>query len=118
MNNQKIENTIQNYITGYLNADKNLIGKAFSSETVLYSVDEDQISKLPMNDWFKNLDDRAARNDKRVADAEIKLLDVTDDTAMVKLCLKFETMQFTDYLSLLKVKEEWVIVGKIYSVKS
>ena len=116
LNDCKIRKTIQTYIDGYLNADKNLIGQVFHDETQLYNVNEDSIGKMGMAEWHLNLDDRKAREDIRQAFSEIKFVDITNDTAVVKLILQFEKIQFTDYLSLLCIKNEWIIVGKIYSV--
>lgn len=116
-NENKIRGTINTYVEGYLNADKNLISKAFSAETRLYSVDERNLDKTEMTDWLTNLDTRKAKGDIRQAKLEIKNIDITDDSAVAKIELHFAKMLFTDYLSLLQVNDVWTIVGKIYSVK-
>lgn len=116
-NQEKIKNTIQTYVDGYLNAEKKLVKKSFYSETRLYSVDDDKIEKLEMEDWIKNLDDRKSRGDIRNAKFEVKFVDISDDAAVAKILLTFEKYQSTDYLSLLNIKGDWIIVGKIYSVK-
>ncbi|MES0171246.1 nuclear transport factor 2 family protein [Mesorhizobium sp. M0006] len=41
-------------------------------------------------------------------------LDITGDTATVKVEDEFGTTRFTDYLSLLKIAGEWKIVSKLY----
>ena len=51
----------------------------------------------------------------RQAVTEIAGVDRTGDTAVVKTVLKFPEFQFTDYLSLLKIEGEWIIVNKIYT---
>ena len=114
---QKIKETIQTYVDGYLNAEKKLVASAFFHETRLYSVDGGKIDKTEMSDWLKNIDERKARGDIRKGKLEIGLIDITDDTAVAKIFLQFEKRVFTDYLSLLQVNGNWMIVGKIYSVK-
>lgn len=117
-NENEIRSTINTYVEGYLTADKNLILKAFSNETRLYSVDDGKLDKTEMNDWLVNLDARKNKGDVRQAKLDIKNIDVTEDSAVAKIELHFATMKFTDYLSLLHVNNTWMIVGKIYSVKS
>ena len=41
-------------------------------------------------------------------------LDITMDTAVVKVEDGFGAMRFTDYLSFLKIAGDWKIVGKVY----
>lgn len=119
MENQKkeITQTIQTYVDGYLNAKPELVAKAFHPETRLYSVEEGQMDKTEMNDWMKNLTERNSKGDIRSARFEMGLIDITEQTAIAKIFLHFETKTFVDYLSLLYVNKNWVIVGKIYSVK-
>jgi hypothetical protein len=114
---QEIIKTIQIYVDGYLNAKKELVSKAFYHETKLYSVDENKIDKTEMNDWLKNFDERSTRGDIRTANLEIGFIDVTADTAVAKIFLYFEKYTFVDYLSLLNIDKNWIIVGKIYSMK-
>lgn len=114
---QAIRSTIETYVDGYLNAKKELVAKAFYSETRLYSLDEGKIDKTEMADWLKNLDDRSARQDIRRAELDIGFIDITGETAVAKITLRFESRTFVDYLSFLKWNDAWVIVGKIYSVE-
>lgn len=110
----KVKEVIQTYSQGYQNADVALIQKAFHPDTNLLSVDAGHLDKTTMNDWIKNLEDRHQRHDFRKAELKILSIDVKDYTSVVKLRLKFEKFIFTDYLSLLKINNEWKIVGKIY----
>ncbi len=105
---------IQNYFEGYQNADVELIKKAFHSETRLLSVDEGKLDVTEMSDWLKNLADRRARADFRKGTLKIISTDTKEYAATVKLKITFPTMEFTDYLSLLKINGKWIIVGKIY----
>lgn len=109
-----IENTIQNYFQGYQNADTALIKKAFHSDTKLLSVSEEKLDVTEMKDWIKSLEDRHARGDIRIGKLKILSIDETNETASVKLNIRFPKFEFTDYLSLLKIEDKWIIVGKIY----
>ena len=109
-----IENTIQDYFQGYQNADTVLIKKAFHSDTKLLSVSEGKLDVTEMNDWLKSLEDRHQRVDIRIGKLKILSIDETAETALVKLNIRFPKFEFTDYLSLLKIEDKWIIVGKIY----
>jgi hypothetical protein len=45
---------------------------------------------------------------------EVLLVDVTGDTASVKVANDYLGMRFTDYLSLLKLEGDWVVVNKLF----
>ncbi len=113
----KIHETIQTYVTGYLNAERSFIEKAFHPETRLYCVDNQKLEKTEMKDWIANIENRKLKGDLRSAQLEILQIDITDQAATAKIELHFEKFRFTDYLSLLEINNEWIIVGKIYSIK-
>ena len=112
-----IEAVIQNYFEGYQKADVTLIKRAFHPDTRLLSVDQGKLDVTEMKDWLKNLEDRQLRGDVREGKLTIVSIDQTNESAIVKLKIEFKTFEFTDYLSLLKVEEKWIIVGKIYDYK-
>lgn len=109
-----IEEVIQDYFQGYQRADVRLIKKSFHEETKLLSVYEEKMDVLEMNDWLKSLEDRHARGDIRIGSLKIESIDITKGTAMVKLRIRFEHFEFTDYLSFLNIEGSWIIVGKIF----
>jgi hypothetical protein len=67
-----------------------------------------------MKDWLKSLEARRTQGDIRIGKLKIEAIDVTDQAASVKLKIRFQKFEFTDYLSLLKIGGMWIIVGKIY----
>lgn len=112
--NDMIETVIQDYFEGHQKADVTLIKKAFHSDVRLLSVDQGKLDITEMNDWLKNLEDRHHRGDIRTGKLTIVSIDQTNETAAVKLRIQFPGFAFTDYLSLLKIEGNWIIVGKIY----
>jgi len=109
-----IEKVIQDYFQGYQQADTTLIKKSFHSNTRLLSVDQGKLDITEMSDWLKNLEERHLRGDIRKGKLSIESIDVTNETAIAKLKIRFDAFDFTDYLSLLKISGRWIIVGKIY----
>ena len=45
---------------------------------------------------------------------EVESIDISGDAASVKVTDEFAGMRFTDYLSLLKIENRWIIVNKLY----
>lgn len=78
------------------------------------SITNGKMDVTEMKDWLKSLEDRHMRGDIRVGKLKLESIDVTDQAAAVKLKIHFQTFEFTDYLSLLRIDGMWVIVGKIY----
>ncbi|MBA2404112.1 MAG: nuclear transport factor 2 family protein [Bdellovibrionales bacterium] len=112
-----IEDVIQDYFQGYQLADVKLIQNAFHSETRLLSVDNGKLDVTEMKDWLKGLENRRLQGDIRKGKLKIESITTTDYAASVKLNIVFPAFEFTDYLSLLKIEEKWLIVGKIYHFK-
>ena len=112
-----IEQVIQDYFQGYQLAETSLIKKAFHSETRLLSIDNKQLDKTEMKDWLESLEKRKLNGDIRKGELKVLSIDQTQDSALVKLSIKFPKFKFTDYLSLLRIEGKWLIVGKIYSVE-
>ena len=109
-----IENVIQDYFQGYQQADVSLIQRAFHPGTKLLSVTNEKMDITEMKDWLTNLEDRRLRGDFRIGKLKIESIDITNQAASVKLKIRFQSFEFIDYLSLLKIEGKWLIVGKIY----
>jgi hypothetical protein len=114
---QDIKNTVRTYVESYLQADAAGLGRAFHADTRLLSIDQGKLEATEMRDWLTNVDERKKKGDIRVGTPEILSIDHTGDAAVAKLSLKLATVQFTDYLSLLRIDGAWKIVGKIYTVQ-
>ena len=109
-----INEVIQSYFQGYQQADVALIKKSFHPDTRLLSVDHGKLDVTEVNTWLKNLEDRRMRGDIRKGILSILSIDQTHETATAKNKIRFESFEFTDYLSLLKIGGKWIIVGNIY----
>lgn len=110
----KIEEVIENYYQGYQKADIGLIQKSFHPDTRLLSSSEGDLDVTEMSDWIISLKERQLRGDIRTGFLKILSIDATNGAATVKLKIRFPAYEFTDFLSLLKLKGKWIIVGKIY----
>src|SRR4051812_13726145 len=112
-----IESAINNYFQAYMNADSEKLLESFHTETILYSVDDGKIDKTEMSAWVENLKKRKQIGDVRKGELKIISVDSLNNVAVAKIKIQLPNLEFTDFLSFLKINEQWKVVGKIYSVK-
>ncbi len=115
---ESVRAVVNTYIAGYLQAEREWVLNAFHEETRLFSVDQGKLEKTLMTEWLSNMEERKKRGDVRSANSRIENIDVSNNAASVKVILTFQKYQFTDYLSLLRIGDEWKVVGKIYNVEN
>ena len=117
----QIEACLEKYRKGYLEADPSLIASVFHSDVNLLSVSEGKLESYPLKQWLTSLQLRKDKGDRREGTLRMVFLELgeTIATAKVELDLTSEgkRLGFTDFLSFLKKKEGWQIVGKVYEVK-
>lgn len=114
-----VRQTIQLYFDGLRNRDVESLKKAFHADAKLYTVDKTgALDEMNQEKWYTRIRPSAQNPDARwEVDANIASLEINGNTAVAKTIVEFPRVQFTDYLSLLKLNGEWKIVNKIYSAK-
>ncbi len=111
----EIKQVVETYFKGYAQAEPELLEQAFHPETRLYSGSEDgSLDRTEMSAWLENVRGRKAKGDLRQGTLEIASIDVVGDAALAKAVISFPKLQFTDFLSLIRIGGQWKIVGKIY----
>lgn len=108
---------LQNYLSGHIKGDKNVLGKALHSKGKLSYLRDGQYAKIEFPDYLSRMKLRS-KNDAVERIPYIKSVDVTGNVAIAKLVLDYSSIVFTDYMTLLKIAGEWKITNKIaYSVR-
>ncbi len=115
-----VRRTVQYYFDGLKNRDPETLKKAFHAEAKLYSVGRDgTLIELTQARWHEMITPSAQSPAKTYEMTGLVVsLEITGNAAAVKTIVEFPRVQFTDYLSLLKINGEWKIVNKIYAQKS
>ena len=86
--NTQIQSTVRDYVQAYLQADAELLAKAFHGETRLHSVSESgTLERTEMQDWLVNIRARKEKGDVRQGDFQLALLDQTGDSAVAKVVI-------------------------------
>ena len=111
----KITQTVQYYFDGMYHSDTESLKKAFDPDAFLHGYFEGRLVHLPFNDWIKQVESRPAPSKSGEAyDMKIVSVDMTENIALVKVFDLYMGKYFTDYLSLIKVEDNWVIMNKMF----
>jgi Putative lumazine-binding len=108
----EIETVCTYYLGGGTNGDSILFSKAFHPAGQMLFMRNDTLQVVSLKDFMariRNTGQKANRSTK------IESIQVFGDAAVAKLTIKTETAVLHDFMSLLKTKEGWKIVGKIFS---
>ncbi|MFW9825740.1 MAG: nuclear transport factor 2 family protein [Candidatus Thorarchaeota archaeon] len=113
--NELIEETIDNYFKGMYHGDVERLKKAFHPEAhVIGHFDRNFIfnSLDQFLDFVKSSPVPAEKGEEY--DMRIVLTDITGDVGCVKVEDLYQGRRFTDYLTVLKHENNWVIINKGY----
>lgn len=112
----EVEKVIWTYLDGLHEGDTDKLGAAFHDVSHLYSANEGGVSDLPRAAWLDMVKSRPSPKSKGMARTDrIVSIDFSGpETAFVKLECSIHPRYFTDYLTLLKLKDGWKIVSKTF----
>lgn len=110
-----VRDTVEDYLQGSYTGDVEKLRRAFHPKATV-------IGNFGKNFLYHTLEEflawmaespKASESDQPY-DMTLVSIDITGDAAMAKVNDMFLGLRFTDYLSLVKVDGNWVIVNKTY----
>jgi Putative lumazine-binding len=105
----------QYYFEGVRRSDTAAARRAFHPVLTMYSARDGALAQRSLDEWVTAIAERAPNPPKPDAvQRRIVSVDVTGTAAMAKVELVQPEATLTDYMSLLKLNGEWIIVGKIF----
>ncbi|WP_431482923.1 nuclear transport factor 2 family protein [Pseudomonas solani] len=112
---QAIEAVVRDYVEGMVRADATLLRSAFQPDSRIVGYFGPDLQWLSPEAFIASLQARGPV----VAEGEapvwrLESLDLTGDTALAKVTDVYAGLDFTDYLSLLKIDGRWRIVHKLF----
>ncbi len=111
-----IRQTIQYYFDGGRMGDSITLQKAFHPDARMLFAREGALAVVPIGDYIKRVAENPPKPGARDStERRIASIDVAGDAAVAKLELKRPDMTVTDYMSLIRVGDRWLIVNKIFS---
>jgi hypothetical protein len=113
----EILSTIQNYFDGLYHGDIEKMRRAFHPCCHLYSGMEGGIQDESAPDWFRRIQNRASpASEGALRRDRIVFIDLNGSgSALVKVQVQAPSGRYSDYLSMLKLREGWRIVAKVFA---
>lgn len=99
------------YLDGGTNGDSVMFSKAFSPGGQMQYMRNDTLVVVSLKDFMARMPNSGKKLDRT---STIESVEVYGNAAVAKLTIEYSTFYFHDIMSLLKTKEGWKIVGKIF----
>lgn len=99
------------YLDGGTNGDSILFSKAFSPDGQMQYMRNDTLVVVSLKDFMARMPHSLKKTNRTT---KIETVDIFGNAATAKLTIEYPTFYFHDIMSLLKTKEGWKIVGKIF----
>ncbi|MCP4274707.1 MAG: nuclear transport factor 2 family protein [Gammaproteobacteria bacterium] len=110
-----IQKTVQYYFDGCYHSDVEKLKKAFHPNSQVIGYFDGSLSFESLDGFLEFIKATPAPSESgEEYDMKIVSIDVTANEAVAKVTDLYLGLRFTDYLSLLKVDGNWVIVNKMY----
>ena len=113
---EAVRQTIEYYFKGHATGDGEYHKKAFHPEAKLFWIREGQLATRTSAEYIAGATGKPAA-DEAQRKRWIETVDVTGNAATDKLVLDYPTGRFTDYMSLLKIDGQWMIINKTFVVE-
>lgn len=111
-NISSIEKTINHYFDGMINHNSASIKKAFAPTANMKWIEKGEYKEV---NAIAALTEYLDSNKPSKSVARITSINRQGDAANVGLEIEYETFTFVDYMHLLKINDEWMIVSKTYT---
>ena len=108
-----VRQAIDYYFKGHSTGDGAHFKKAFHTEAKLFWVRDGQFSQRTSGEYIASASGKPAP-DEAQRKRTIESIDITGNAAIAKVVLDYPQVRFTDYMSLLKINDEWKIVNKTF----
>ncbi len=116
-----VEMPLKAYFRYHQTGDPKGLAEAFHPEALLQWSKAGKRMTLSQADWQKSAAEKLATSDPKAKRLEVKCeiawVEISGDVAVAKVILDYPTFRFIDFMHLLKLKEGWKIVDKIYDRK-
>ena len=108
---QDIQTVLTYYLDGGTNGDSVMFSKAFVPDGQMRYMRNDTVMNVVLKDFMARARNNGVKQDRKT---KIESIQVYGEAASAKLTIEYPTFYFHDIMSLLKTKDGWKIVGKIF----
>ena len=111
-----VRKALEHYLQGHGTGSGAEFTMAFQDSANLYFIRDGKMQIRTSKDYIAGAPGKPA-DDEAKRKRRIDFIDVTGTAAVAKITLEYPTVTFVDYMSLLKVGDEWKIVAKIFDAR-
>lgn len=104
---------LENYIQGHATGNGDFMRKAFHTEAKVMAFRDGKLTNMTSEEFASRFNGKPAP-DEAQRKRRIESVEITGNAGVGKIDLDYPTVTFTDYMSLLKVGDEWKIVNKVF----
>ena len=104
---------LENYIQAHATGNPDFIRKAFHTDAKVMAFRDGKLTNLTAEEFATRFNGKPAA-DEAQRKRRIENVEITGNAGVAKIVLEYPTVTFTDYMSLLKVGDEWKIVNKVF----
>jgi len=108
---QDIQTVLTYYLDGGTNGDSLMFSKAFVPDGQMRYMRNDTVMNVVLKDFMGRMRNTGTKQERKTKIENIQLF---GNAASAKLTIEYPTFYFHDIMSLLKTKDGWKIVGKIF----
>ena len=117
-----IRATVQRYFDGQRNGDADLMGSAFAPGANMIYIRDSALAVMPIPEFVERVRDGAAKakaapkpaNPPAPAPQKVASVDIAGNAAVARLETHRPGMVVVDFMTLLKIKGEWLVVNKSF----
>ena len=111
----QIKKVIEDYFYGTYSGDEKTIRQAFHSDVKILGIIKGNLFNWSLSDFLARVTEKPTAKEKdEKLDKKIIMIDITGNSAMVKAEVFAGGLNFTDYITLLKVDGKWSIRFKSF----
>ena len=104
---------LENYIQGHATGNGDFMRKAFHTDAKIMAFRDGKMTNLTSEEFASRFNGKPAQ-DEAQRKRRIESVEITGNSGVGKIILEYPTVTYTDYMSLLKVGDEWKIVNKVF----
>ena len=104
---------LENYIQGHATGNGDFMRKAFHTDAKVVSFRDGKLASMTAEEFASRFIGKPAA-DEAQRKRRIESVEITGNAGVAKIVLDYPAVTFTDYMSLLKIGDEWKIVNKVF----
>ena len=105
---QAIQSTVKSYFDGMVEQSEEKIRRAFRTDVKVAGIIDGKSFSIDLEEYIS----RVKKRDKNGLCDAILSIDISGDIATAKVRVNYPDMSFTDYLTLLREGEVWMVGAK------